>query len=137
LAAFQKGMTAKTFSFNDPKTQKIIYGLIEEEERKKLHLQCGRSLRSYFEDDLQSMFPVLALHAFNGGNEEDEIFLLHKAAADSVRLGLLEDAEKKFMRMLHIAKTCKFKKFDQVASNFTEHGQKALWNLNLAECRYV
>jgi len=138
LAARENGSTAKTFSFTEPKTQKIVYGLLDEEKKKTTHIQCLRSLRTYFEDDLQSMFPVLALHAFKGGNKEDEIFLLHKAAADSLRLGLLEDAEKKFTRILVLAQTSKFKKFDKVtAEQFTIPIQKASWNLSLAECRYI
>ena len=137
LALFQNGNSTMTFSFVEPKTQKIIYGLIEEKDRKAFHIQCIRSLKAFFEDDLQSIFPVLALHAFKGGALEDEIFLLHKASQDSVRLGLLEDAESKFTRILILSEIVKFKRFDQVASNFTIPSQKAQWNLALGECQYI
>ena len=135
---FENNGTMKTFSFTDSKSQKIIYDLIPATTvRKQMHLEGMRALKDFFDDDLQAIFPLLAWHALMGGDEESEIYYLHKSCLDAIRLGHLEDAVTKFERALELAKASNFKKFDRVASNFTVDKMLAEWHLKTGECQYV
>jgi len=135
---FENNGTMTTFSFSDAKAQMLFYDLIPAATtRKKLHLEAMNTLKEFFDDDLQSIFPLLAWHANKGGDEEAELFFLHKSCLDAVRLGQIEDAVLKLERAIEIAKRSKFKKFDKCSSNFTIAKQMSGWYLSLGECQYV
>ncbi|GMH77536.1 hypothetical protein TL16_g07443 [Triparma laevis f. inornata] len=127
---------AKTFSFSEDRTRKILYKMVPEvPTRQTMHNEAARCMAAFYFDDLQAVFPILAYHYKMGGAKEDEIKACQMAAMMSTRQGHLAEGIRFLTRCLEIVETkeMKFLKFE----HFDKGTTLAEWCLSLAQCEYA
>ena len=130
---FLKSKGTKTFSFADERTRTTAYGTILVTERMKLHSEAAECITSTWFDDLQAVFPMLAMHYKEAHAPEEEVKALQMAASGFVRTGYLEQAVISYNRMIELSETVKFTKFER----FDKGETLAAWNLTLAQCEFM
>ena len=130
---FLRRKGTKTFSFSDERTRLMAYGTITVTERMKLHHEAAECITNTWFDDLQAVFPMIAMHYKEAHSPEDEIKALQMAAAGFVRTGHLRQAVLSYRRMLVLSKSVNFTKFE----HFDKGETLADWNLTLAQCEYM